>query len=842
MKEGTIINQYKIISPIGKGGMGEVFLAQDTKLNRKVAIKFLNEEFSKDTDKLNRFIQEAKAVSALNHPNILTVHEIGENGDSNYIVTEFIEGKTLREQLSPKKTNSLNSILKIGVQVAEALTTAHQAGIIHRDIKPENIMIRQDGYAKVLDFGLAKLTEQKPTDESIDLEDTTKGLIKTNPGMVMGTVSYMSPEQARGKETDARTDIWSLGVVLYEMLSGKVPFTGETINHTIVSILEKEPKLLDNVPDELQRIVRKTLTKDAEMRYQTARDLLIDLKNLRRTLDIQGELERSIVPNKGVATDLVPENETAIYSSKSIEETKAEADAQSTQNVTSSSSLEYAANQAKSHKLATAIIGIILLSAISAIAYFGFFANRSGKQIESIAVMPFVNESKNEEVEYLSDGMTETLINSLSQIPNLSVKARSTVFYYKGKEISPQKIGEELKVQAILNGRVVQRGNDLVLYLSLVDVKTGDQIWGETYNRKQSDLVSLQSEIAKTVSDKLRLKLTANEQERVSKIYTANSEAQQLYLKGRFHWNKRNTADFQKAKEYFQQAIAADPNYALAHTGLADTLVLMPYYGNFRPSEYMPLAKQAVQKAIEIEPNLAEAHASLGQILLYYDYDFKGAERELKKAIELDPKYPSAHQWLSEVYQYQGNFDQALLEINKALELDPLAMVINSQKGRVLNLNGKRDEAVAQFKKTIELFPDSIMARNNLILLYEANGMYSEAFEQFLTFVKRPERIKELQLDFEKDGYKGFVQKRLEGQLDRQRTDLEKDKNAYLPGFTIALNYARLQDKDKTFDYLNKAYEQREPQIAELKVDPPFKFLRDDPRFKELLRKMGLSE
>ncbi len=842
METGTIINQYKIISAIGKGGMGEVFLAQDTKLNRKVAIKFLNEEFSRDSEKLNRFVQEAQATSALNHPNILTVYGIDSYEGSHYIATEFIEGETLRENLLAKETSSLNSILNIGVQVAEALSAAHIAGIAHRDIKPENIMVRQDGYVKVLDFGLAKLTEKSKDD--ISLEGETKAHVKTNPGVVMGTVSYMSPEQAQGKSTDERTDVWSLGVVLYEMLSGKVPFVGKTINHTIVSIIETEPKLLENVPDELQRIVRKTLTKDKSMRYQSSGDLVVDLKNLRRTLDIQGELERSIMPNAEKTSSREPENATQIYAEKSIEETKAE-DGKQTQNVTTSSSLEYAVTQAKSHKLATAIIGIVLLSIISAIAYFGFFA-KSNNQIESIAVMPFINESKNEDVEYLSDGMTETLINSLSQIPNLSVKARSTVFYYKGKGISPQKIGEELKVQAILNGRVVQRGSDLVLYLSLVDVKTGDQIWGETYNRKQSDLVSLQSEIAKTVSDKLRLKLTATEQERVSKTNTTSSEAQQLYLKGRFHWNKRNTADFQKAREYFQQAIAADPNYALAHTGLADTLALMPYYGNFRPSEYMPLAKQAAQKALENDPNLAEAHASLGQILLNYDYDFKGAERELKRAIELDPKYPSAYQWLSEVYYNQGNSDQALSEINKALELDPLALVINNQKGRVLNLNGKLDEAVAQFKKTIDLFPDSEMARNNLVFLYEANEMYSEVIEQRLIQFKLNgvslENIKSLQLAFEKDGYKGFVQKQLDQQLDRKRTDLEKDKNAYLKSYEFSIKYIRLQDKDKAFEYLNKAYEQREPQMVEIKVLPPFKFLRDDPRFKELVKKVGIPE
>ena len=491
-----------------------------------------------------------------------------------------------------------------------------------------------------------------------------------------------------------------------------------------------------------------------------------------------------------------------------------------------------------------AVIGIAVIILVG--GFFGYRYYAPTRQIESIAVMPFVNESGNADVEYLSDGMTETLISSLSNIPNLSVKARSTVFYYKGKEISAKKIGEELKVQAVLFGRVSQRGDDLKLSLELVNTETQDVIWSEQYNRKQSDLVSLQSEIAKTVSDRLRLKLTSTEQERVIKANTTSSEAQQLYLKGRFHWNKRTTDDFQKARDYFQQAIANDPNYALAHTGLADTLALMPYYGNFRPSEYMPLAKQAAQKALEIDPNLAEAHASLGQILTNYDYDFKGAEKELKRAIELDPKYPTAYQWLSEVYMYVGNNDQALSEINKALELDPLAMILNSHKGRVLLIGGKLDEAVAQFKKTIELFPDAALPRRNLVTSYGAKGLHSEAFEQNLILFRLagfdPERIKERQLAFEKDGYKGFVQKNLEFELDGQKSILEKDKNAFLKGYQIARNYALLSDKDKTLEYLNKAYEQREPQMAEIKIDTPFIFLRDDPRFKELVRRVGIPE
>ncbi|MBK7933397.1 MAG: tetratricopeptide repeat protein [Acidobacteria bacterium] len=504
----------------------------------------------------------------------------------------------------------------------------------------------------------------------------------------------------------------------------------------------------------------------------------------------------------------------------------------------------FSANRAAKPLIAVVVAFVLLVGGFLGYRYFNISGSAA---INSIAVMPFVNDSGNADIDYLSDGMTESLISNLTEIPNLSVKARSTVFYFKGKEKSVKELGEELGVEAVLLGRVSQRGEDLKVTLELVDTKKLDAIWSQTYNRKMNDLVSLQSEIAKTVSDKLRSKLTATEQERVSKTNTTSSEAQQLYLKGRFHWNKRKTEDFQKAREYFQQAIAADPKYALAYAGLADTLALMPYYGAFRPSEYMPLAKQAAQKALEIDPNLAEAHASLGQILTNYDYDLKGAERELKRAIELNPKYPSAYQWLAEVYHFSGNGDQALSEINKAIELDPLSMVINNQKGRVNDFGGKRDEAIAQFKKTIELFPDAPSPRNNLADVYEAKGMYSEAVEQRLIQIKllfgvSPENIKDLQLAFEKDGYKGFVQKQIDIQLDSQRSSLEKDKNAYLPAFRIAETYARLQDKDKAFEYLNKSYDQREPQIAELKIRLPFVFLRDDQRFKELVKKVGIPE
>ena len=599
-----------------------MYLAQDTKLDRKVAIKFLHEEFSKDADKLNRFVQEAKAASALNHPNILTVYEVGEVDGKNYISTELIDGQTLRQQLSQKEALPLNTILKIGVQVAEALSAAHQAGIIHRDIKPENIMIRRDGYAKVLDFGLAKLSESRQVGIATGSEDATRVQVNTNPGVIMGTVSYMSPEQARGNQTDARTDIWSLGVVLYEMLARKVPFSGETVNHTIVSILEKEPLLLDNVPAELQRIVRKSMTKDLDMRYQSARDLLIDLKNLRRDLDIQGELERSIIPSREATTEAISENATQMYVSGAATRS---AQIAATENM-KSSSLEYAVTQVKSHKLATIVAAIVLLGAIVTVGYFAFAPKAVPRQIESIAVLPFINQGGNADVEYLSDGMTETLITSLSQLPNLNVKARSSVFRYKGKDVDARTVGKELGVQAVLNGRVMQLGDQITLSLELINTSTENVIWSEQYNRKQSDLLSLQTDIARDVSAKLRTKLSGADEKKLAKNLTANPEAYQLYLKGRFYWNKRTADGLTQAASFYKQAIEKDPGYALAYSGLAETYVLFSQYSVAAPKDSMPQSKAAALKAIELDDSIAEAHVVFGTYFSGYGWDSSAAE------------------------------------------------------------------------------------------------------------------------------------------------------------------------------------------------------------------------
>jgi eukaryotic-like serine/threonine-protein kinase len=831
----TTLSHYRIVSKIGAGGMGEVYLAQDTKLDRKVAIKFLHEEFRKDTDKLGRFIQEAKAASALNHPNILTVYEIGEVDGKNYIATELIDGQTLREHLSQKETLRVSAILKVGVQVSEALSGAHQAGIIHRDIKPENIMLRKDGYAKVLDFGLAKLSDPAAIG-STGSEDATRVQVNTTPGMVMGTVSYMSPEQARGTATDGRTDIWSLGVVLYEMLSGAVPFTGETINHTIVSILEKEPPLLANVPAELQRIVRKSMTKDVEMRYQTAHDLLIDLKNLRRDLDIQGELERSVVPNRETVNASL-ENATRMYASDAVEATKSGQAASTHSATTPSSSLEYAVTQATSHKLVSAIVGIVLLGIVATIVYFTFVSKGSTRQINSIAVMPFVDESGNADLEYLSDGMTETLIKSLSQLPHLAVKSRSTVFYYKGKDMSPKKIGEELGVQAVLFGRVGGRGDDLKLNLELVNTQTQDVIWSEQYDRKRSELVSLQSEIARDVSTKLKSKLSGADEAKVTKASTANPEAYQAYLKGRYYWTRRTAENIKKAIEQFKAATDRDANYALAYAGLADCYGLLNQYAGTPTREAVPQAKAFAERAIAIDDQLAEPHASLG--LVYQKlWQWTEAEREYKRAIELNPNYATAYQWYFFLLGELGRFDEAALMIKRAHELDPLSSVIGVNLSMGYQVQNDQTASIENSLKIIELDPTFSSGYVVLGLSYLKQGRNAEAIANLEKAVELSHRsgVTLMALGY---GY-GVTGKRAEAIAvlkELEERHARKESN----GRYVSAVYAGLGDKDKAFEWLEKDFQTQED-LTFIRLEIQFESLRDDPRFKDLLRRMGLPQ
>lgn len=811
------IGHYKVLQLLGKGGMGEVYLAEDTKLERKVALKILPQEFAADEVRMSRFVREAKSASALNHPNIITIYEIGEADGTHFIATEFINGKTLNEYI---KSNSLNfkSALEIAVQIASALDEAHSAGIIHRDIKPDNVMIRDNGLVKLLDFGIAKLSViRKNAESKKHLKEKVNSPLhssKTNLGTIIGTADYMSPEQAQGKEVDARTDIFSFGVVLCQMMSGNLPFEGKTVLEMIDSILKNEPKPISpEIPTEITQIIDKCLQKNKDERYQTIKEVFIDLESAKNELVTQRIIH--------ITDEIQPNTQT--YKASATNETPG----------------------GKSN-LNKWLIGSLAFLLISIFAYFGYQNFAPRKQIRSIAVMPFINESANKDVEYLSDGMTETLIKRLSDIPNLTIKAQSTVFTYKGKEILPNRIGVELRVDAVLLGRLIQQGDDLKLHLELVETGSQDVLWIANYDRKLKDLASLQREIAGDVSENLLLKLTAAEQKQVTKTYTNNSEAHQLYLRGRFHWNKRNIKDFERAIEYFKQAIELDSNYALAYAGLADTNALMPLYGGFRPKEYMPLAKQSAQKALELDENLAEAHASLGRIFNSYDFDWSGAEREFTKSIKLNPNYPTVHQWYAEILAFSGRHDEALKEISKALELDPLSLTINRMKGNFLSFAGRHEEAIAQLNKTAELYPENALVRYNLGDVFAAKGMTAESVEQYLIALKL-DGLSEAEMHKFKDAYqnngtKGFWNEYLKVQLESQKNALEKDKNAYIKNESLAFAYAANKNNEKALEYLNKAFEERDPDLITLKNSSVYDFLADEPRFKELIKKIGLPE
>jgi len=830
LNKDETLSHYRILEQLGAGGMGEVYLAEDTRLRRRVALKVLPLHLAMDKDRLARFEREAFAASALNHPNIVTIFEFSVVEKTSFLVTEFVDGMSLRQRLG-YGTLHITEALDIAIQIASALRAAHEAGIVHRDIKPDNVMIRRDGYAKVLDFGLAKLSEPLEVGGvAVGLEDATKLQVNTNPGTVMGTVNYMSPEQGRGLSTDARTDIWSLGVVVYEMIARRLPFTGDTSSHTIVAILEKEPQSLENVPAELQRIVRKTLTKDLEMRYQSTRDLLIDLKNLRRELDIQGEIERSVTPSDAISGSS-HEDETRLYDSASATR---DDELIPTQGSKSVSSLEYAVTQAKSHKLAVAIIAVVLLGVILAGTYFAFSSRRSSVgQISSIAVMPFINEGGNAEAEYLSDGMTETLINSLSKLPNLSVKARSSVFRYKGKEVDPQSVASDLKVQAIVNGRVVQRGDGLTLYLSLVDTRTGDQLWGEQYNRKQADLISLQGDVSRDVATKLGSKLSGADEQKVARNYTQNTEAYQLYLQGRFFANKRTPQTIQKAIEFYQQAIAKDPNYALGYAGLSDGYGLLSYYSSEPTPTFLVKAREAALRALSLDNNLAEGHNALGFVLAMSDFDYAGAEREYKRTIELDPNYTTAHYNLGVMLIRIGRPTEGMAELNHALELEPFSIVVNRLYGEVLVCSRRYDEGLAQLKKTAEMdpaFPTTYFALSNAYRLMGRYGDSVEAFAKFNELYDRPQTAAFARASFAAGGWQGYLREMI--------TKRPEGLSTYL----AAIYFTNLGDKDNAFIELNKAFANREYMARFLKIDPSVDPLRNDPRLKDLMHRMRLPE
>ncbi|MFN2532950.1 MAG: protein kinase [Pyrinomonadaceae bacterium] len=815
----STISHYRVISKLGAGGMGEVYLAHDLELDRKVAIKILPKSLAADQQRLQRFIQEAKSASALNHPHILTIYEIGTTHDSRFIATEFIDGVTLRQRVNAGM--SISEILDMAIQVGGALAAAHAAGIIHRDIKPDNIMVRRDGYVKLLDFGLAKLAD--PIGSLTDTEAPTKALVNTDAGTVLGTATYMSPEQAKGIQVDERTDLWSLGAVLYEMVTGHPPFRGETPTETISLILQKEPppltRFLPDVPAELDRIVTKALTKDSDGRYQTAKDFLIDLRNLKRKLEVNAEIDRTVPPElRSAAT--TPGGQNSPSTAPGI--------AVSTATGTHSpSSAEFLAAGISKHKFATAIALVVLVVAIGGGALY-WHARNSEVAIDSIAVLPFENQSADANTEYICEGLTDSIINSLTQLPNLKVIARSSVFRYKGRQSDPLAAAKELGVRAVLTGRLLQRGDNLTISTELIDARDNNQLWGEQYERKVSDLLTVQREIAREITSNLRLKISGTDQARV-KPETDNAEAYQLYLKGRFYWNKRTEDGMRKSIDFFNQAIEKDPVYALAYAATADSWFTLGWYRFTKSEDAYTKSKAAALKALELDPQLPDGHMALALVKSTFEWDWAGAENEFKTALELNPKSATAHHRYSLFLPILGRLDEAVAEAKKAQELDPLSLIINENVGDVLSLAGRFDEAEKQLLKTIELDPSFYVAHGTLSRLYEARGMYEKALEEDLVGAP-PDVVAKEKKAFAAAGIQGVWRLRL----------ADGNVGPTSPFWQASL-YSRLGEKDKAFALLNKAMEQRAVVFTYLVADSRFANLRLDPRYAEILKRVGLA-
>ncbi|HXI13305.1 MAG TPA: protein kinase [Thermoanaerobaculia bacterium] len=827
---GTRVGRYAIRSLLGAGGMGEVYLAEDSELGRVVALKILPAEIAADRGRMQRFVQEARAASSLNHPSILTIHEIGTADEgSRFIATEFIDGMTLRRRMVGGAGMELRAALDIAIQVAAALSAAHEANIVHRDIKPENVMLRPDGLVKVLDFGLAKLTDKESSGD-LDTEAATSARLRTDPGTVMGTIAYMSPEQAQGRVVDARTDVWSAGVLLYEMVSGRVPFAGPTWSHIMIAITDREPATLSQhvpgLPEELERIVAKTLAKDLEERYQTAKELAIDLRRLRKRLDLDAEIQRTGPPgDRAIALpSVIPADSAAA--------------------ALGASSAEYVVSRIKRHGRLISIGSVLMLLAVVALGY-ALLRGRSvvpsfntPAPVEAIAVLPFVNSGGNADSEYLSDGMTESLINSLSRLPGLKVKARSSVFRYKGKDVELRQVAAELSVQAILNGRVVQRGDELALYLSLVDARNGDQLWGEQYNRKMTDLVALQSEITFDVSRKLRARLSGADAHELGKNPTENVEAYQLYLKGRYHVYKLTPPEVQRGISYFQQAIEIDPNYALAYVGLSEAYRSFALAGELTPSEFLPKARLAAQRAVDLDDGLGDAHTALGVIKFWYDWDWKGAENEYSRALELNKNSAITHLFYAHLLSNIGRHAEALAAVKRARELDPLSPFVAALEGQFLIHAGRTDEAIVKLKGASEIAPEFHFPHIFTASAYTEKGMYDKA-------VAEAGRVNELSpkqtVGVSAAGYALAKS----GKRDEARAALDSlmqlSRTRFVPPYHIAIVYNGLGETEKVFEWLEKGYELRDPKMTFLKVEPKWRNLRSDPRFKNLLLRVGFA-
>ena len=769
--------RYEIIRELGKGGMGVVYQATDSKLRRTVALKFLPGEWIHDVSAKERFVREAQAAASLDHPNICTVHEIDEAEGKMFISMAFVEGETLKTRIE-RAPLELDEALAIGRQVAEGLREAHKKGIVHRDIKSANIMVTGDGQAKVMDFGLARVKG---------------GALLTREGMTLGTIAYMSPEQARGEDVDHRTDIWSFGVVLYEMLTGQLPFKGDHDQAVIYSILKEPPRsisdLCPGLPAPIGQVVGRTLEKNPDQRYPSAGELLDDLRSLSEGAEPVGIRARL--------------------------------------------------RKAKLRRLKRALFfaGLAGVMIIAGVIASGLFTGRL-KAMDSVAVLPLENLSGDPQQEYFSDGIHEALITDLAQVGGLKrVIARSSVMRFKGTKLPLSKIAGELKVDALITGAVLRSGDRVRVTAQLINPKTEAQLWAQSYERDLRDILALQNDIVSAITREVKVRLTPQEETRLASARQVNPEAYDAYLKGQYEWHKLNRQGLDSALKYFELALEKDPEYAPAHAGVSRVWAGFKQQGFISSAEATPKEKAAALKALQLDNTLAEVHFTLAGINTWTDWDWSGGDREFRRAIELNPNYSDARIYYSHLLNYMGRPKEAAVEADRGLALDPLNTLVQDIYAMYLMQARRYDDTVAVLLNILKTSPDDAIALSTLRSAYHMKRMYTEALEIWKASYAAKgdqEAEKALELGFKEAGYQGALQRVAETLVARSRT-------AYVTPWQIATLYTRAGKKDEALEWLKKAYQAHDPNMPYISVDPIFDILRDDPRFKDLLRLMNLK-